>query len=265
MQVALAPLCRAFGDDSRAAAIEEFAQRLRQNVVQKFWSAERGLFVNNLPWLDDEKTARTCDRSLATAVLFGQCPGGQIEAAVKSLAECPPEMGFSYPANAGWRLWALAEGGRADIIVSDLRSRWATMTSVRENNTLQEDWEARHDSGQQWSHCAVVPLYLAFHGLMGLIPLAPGFDRFQIRPQLGDLQEFNLTAFTKQGPISLAARGKKGERWITLTLPPKAQGELVVPVDEPVDLPSASGRVPHGQKRLLLPPGQRVDLLLEYV
>jgi hypothetical protein len=265
MQGALAPLCRAFGDASQAAAIEEFGHRLQQSAVKKFWSAERGLFVNNLPWLDEEKTPRTCDRSLATAVLFGQCPDEQIEAAVKSLAECPPEMGFSYPANAGWRLWALAEGGRADIIVSDLRSRWATMTSVRENNTLQEDWEARHDSGQQWSHCAVVPLYLAFHGLMGLIPLAPGFQRFQLRPQLGDLREFNLTAFTKQGPLSLTARGKKGERRITLTLPPKAQGELVVPVDERVDLPSVGGRVPRGQKRLLLPPGEQVDLVLEHV
>jgi len=26
-------------------------------------------------------------------------------------------MGFSYPANAGWRLWALAQAGRADVIV----------------------------------------------------------------------------------------------------------------------------------------------------
>ena len=130
------------------------------------------------------KAGRTCDRSLATAVLFDQCPGRKSENAVRSLADCPPEMGFSYPANAGWRLWALARAGRADVIVKDLRERWATMDSVRLNNTLQEDWKAAPDSGAQWSHCAVVPLYIAYHGLMGLKPLAPGFERYELRRSL---------------------------------------------------------------------------------
>jgi hypothetical protein len=149
MERALAPLCRVFGDASQAEAVQQFGRGLVSATVRRFWSPERGLFVNNRPWLAEEKTARTCDRSLATAILFDQCPDSQSAAALRSLVECPPEMGFSYPANAGWRLWALAKGGRADIIVADLRRRWATMASVKENNTLPEDWEARPDSGQQ--------------------------------------------------------------------------------------------------------------------
>jgi hypothetical protein len=97
----------------------------------------------------------------ATAVLFDQCPGGDITAAVRALAECPKEMGLSYPANAGWRLWALAKAGRADVLVKDLRERWATMDSVKWNNTLQEGWKASQDSSSRWSHCAVAPLLLA--------------------------------------------------------------------------------------------------------
>ena len=45
-------------------------------------------------------------------------------ASVRALAECPPEMGFSYPANQIWRLWALGQGGRADVIVDDFRRRF---------------------------------------------------------------------------------------------------------------------------------------------
>ena len=66
--------------------------------------------------------------------------------------------------------------------------RWATMTSVIENNPLQEDWVARQDSGQQWRHCSVAPLYIGYHGLAGILPLAPGFRRVEVRPQLADLQ-----------------------------------------------------------------------------
>ncbi len=265
MEHALAPLCRAFGDGGQAEVVEQFGRGLVAATVSRYWSPERGLFVNNQPWLAAEKSPRTCDRSLATAILFDQCPGRQSAAAVRSLAECPREMGFSYPANAGWRLWALARSGRADVIVADLRRRWATMASVKENNTLQEDWQAPPDSGAQWSHCAVVPLYIAFHGLLGLKALEPGFKRFQLRPQLGDLEDLDLTASTVQGPVRLRSRGKFGEREVVLQLPPGGQGELVLPREEGVDLPVAASPAPAGQRRFQLTPGGSVTLRLKCV
>ena len=109
----LAPLCAAFGDSGRERQAREFGKTLHAETVKQFWSKERKLFVNNLPWLKEEGNIRMCDRSLATSVLFDQCPDGDSSAAVQTLAECPPEMGFSYPANAVWRLWA-ASRGRAD-------------------------------------------------------------------------------------------------------------------------------------------------------
>ena len=40
---------------------------------------QRQVFVNNLPWLQEEKETRLCDRSLATAILFDQCPGNRTQ------------------------------------------------------------------------------------------------------------------------------------------------------------------------------------------
>jgi alpha-L-rhamnosidase len=175
---------------------------------------------------------------------------------VRTLAECPPEMGFSYPCNAGWRLWALARGGRADVIVKDLRERWAVMDSVKLNNTLQEDWKAAPDSGAQWSHCAVAPLYLAYTDLAGIRPLTPGFKRVEIRPQLADLEQLELTAHTVQGPLRFAARGKAGERELVLELPAGCTGELILRRDESVNLERATGATPAGHMRYRLPPGK---------
>jgi len=265
LQNALAPMCRAFGDAGQAEAAERFGQDLQRAAVRKFWSPQRALFINNLPWLGEEKTPRTCDRSLATAVLFDQCPDGKSQNAVRSLADCPPDMGLSYPANAGWRLWALAKAGRADVIVKDFRERWATMDSVKLNNTLQEDWKAAPDSGAQWSHCAVVPLYVTYHGLMGLKPLAPGFQHYELRPQLADLADLDLTAFTVLGPVSLHAQGPRGNRDVTLQLPQGGQGELVLPQEEQADLPAAPGPVPAGHRRYRLPAGKSVTLHLKQV
>jgi len=265
MQHGLAPLCRAFGEPAQAEAVTAFGRQLLSAAVRRFWSPERKLFINNLPWLSDEKSPRACDRSLATAILFDQCPENQTDAAVRELAECPPEMGFSYPANAGWRLWALAKGGRADIIVSDLRRRWATLASVKENNTLQEDWQAPADSGSQWSHCPVVPVYITFHGLLGLRPLEPGFKTYELRPQFGDLVDLEATAHTAAGPIAVQMHGAAGAREVMLKLSDAGQGELLLPEGEQVKLQPLSGSAPASHRRYRLPQGQEVRLELKSV
>jgi hypothetical protein len=174
-------------------------------------------------------------------------------------------MGFSYPANAGWRLWALGKGGRADVIVDDFRRRWAVMDSVRLNNTLQEDWTAVADSGQQWSHCAVAPLYVLYMSIMGLRPLEPGFRRFELRPQLADLGDLDLTAWTVRGPVSLKAEGKPGVREISISTPADGEGELVLPRGEMVSLAALPGAAPEGCTRFRLPAGQTTNLRLKQI
>jgi hypothetical protein len=264
LEHALAPICRAFGDSERAGAAAAFGQRLRAATVKHFWSEERNLFVNNLPWLAEEKQPRFCDRSLATSVLYDQCPGGRIASAVRMLADCPEEMGFSYPANAGWRLWALAKGGRADVIVRDLDERWATMESVLRNNTLQENWTIQPDTTSEWSHCGVAPLYIAYMGLAGIRPLAPGFERCEIRPQLADLELLELTAHTVRGPLRFRASGKPGGREITIDTPESCDAELVVDARERLNLPHAPGSVPEGAARYSLPAGRASIIRLQH-
>ena len=185
--------------------------------------------MNNLPWAAEEGEIRLCDRSLATAILFDQCPGGNTAASVRALAECPSEMGYSYPANQGWRMWALARHRRVDVILQELRSRWATMRSVRENNTLQEDWQAPTDGTAEWSHCPLAPLFVTFMDLAGIRPLSPGFERCRIQPQLGDLPDLELTSWTPQGPIEFSAKSEAGGHRVSLKLPAGCQAELVVP------------------------------------
>jgi hypothetical protein len=226
---ALRPLAALMGDTARAHTCEQRGGDLAAAAVRRFWSARQGTFVNNLPWSAEEKETRLCDRSLATAILFDQCPKAETVASLRALVECPAEMGFSYPANQGWRLWALAKMGRADVILQDLRTRWLAMRSVRENNTLQENWEAPTDSTAEWSHCPVAPLYVAFMDLAGVRPLTPGFGRCRIRPQLGDLPDLEMTAHTPRGPIEFSAKARGRGHRVRVVLPEKCEAELVVP------------------------------------
>ena len=265
LQYALAPLCRVFGETQRSGAASALGRQLEAAVVRKFWSEEHHLFVNNLPWLAEEKEIRLCDRSLATAILFDQCPEYQHKESLRVLVETPGEMGFSYPANAGWRLWALAKGGRVDVVVKELRERWASMDSVRLNNALQENWHVKPDSDSQWSHCAVVPLYVAVMNLAGIRPIEAGYKRFEIYPQLADLEDLELTTYTPQGPIQFSFRGKRGARTLSLGLPAYGQGEIVLPESEAISLPPLAGFAPIGHARYQLPAGKTMTLHLQYL
>jgi hypothetical protein len=255
LQHALAPVCRAIGDHERAKAAARQGQDLQTAAVRVFWSRDHGLFVNNRPWLAEEGAPRLDDRSLATALLFDQCPNRNAAAGLRALAGCPPEMGLSYPCNAGWRYWALARHGRIDAVLKDLRERWAGMPSVLLNNTLQEEWIARPDSTQQWSHCPVAPLYVLFMDIAGIRPLAPGFARCEVRPQLGDLPSVRLTARTPRGPISFQAEREGGGHRVCVALPEGCEGELLLPPGTPVDLPALAPDHPLGLKRYRMGPG----------
>ncbi len=238
---ALAPLAQAFGDNERSEQCLRTGAELLAAATKRFWDAERGLFVDNLPFLAEEGAVRLSDRTLAMSILFVQSPGGVADAALRALVECPPEMGLSYPANAHWRYWALARRGRADVVVSEFRSKWATMGSVLLNNTLQEMWEAPADSTAEWSHCPVVPLYFLHMDIAGIRATSPGFATCDVRPQLGDIGDLEVVTHTVLGPFELKAEADGGGHEVTLAVPKGCDATLVLPEGTSCSLPPAEG------------------------
>jgi hypothetical protein len=263
-QHALAPMAEVFGETERSAQYRRIGGELREATVRRFWSDEHGLFVDNLPWLAKEGQPRTSDRALATSILFDQCPAGRVQQATDELAACPSRMGFSYPCNAGWRLWALAKMGRGDVILSDLRTRWATMRSVVENNALQEGWTARPDSREQWSHCAVVPLYVLAQDIAGVRATSPGYATCQIRPQLGDLAELDLVVHTPHGPLHFTSRTEADGCHLRLDIPNQVAAELVVPeqVAPSITLPAGAQASGPGLQCFVLKSGTTNEVVL---
>jgi len=254
---ALAPMCRLMNEPDKATHFEQLADSLLQATIARYWNASSARFEANLPWQEEEKEVRMCDRSLATSILYDQCPNNDTAAAIKALVECPKEMGLSYPANAYWRYWALAKAGRTDVIVKDWRQRWATMASVVQNNSLQENWTAGADSTYEWSHCPVSPVYLLFMDIAGIRPTEPGFAKCVIRPQLADLGDIAFTVTTVRGPIPFTAKRENDGHRVTVALPKDCEGELLLPPSAKVDLKPLSPDHPAGLKRYTLPPGSK--------
>ena len=234
---ALSTLCQAFGDTQKADEINQYAADILQGCIQKFWDKEQQVYVNNLPWKDEEGEIRYCDRSLATALIFDLCPNGETAKASNLLEPSHAEMGVSYPCNAVWPLWALVKYRKINTVLSDLREKWGNMSSVWANNTLQEFWQAYPDEGSQWSHCAMYPLIALNQGIAGVYPLKPGCERIKMEPQLGDLEHIRFDVQTLKGAIQFSAQGIKGKRELRLQVPDSLSIELRLDKREKVDLP----------------------------
>jgi hypothetical protein len=259
LEAALAPIAGLAGDAAGEKRWRAAAAQLEAECVRRFWSAERSVFVSNLPWEDEEGAARLDDRSIATALLFDQCPGGRVAESVASLASPPESMVLSYPANSHWRMHALARHGRPDAVLRELRERWAVLPSVRLNNTTPEDWAVRPDSSDQWSHCAVGPLFVLFMDLAGIRPAAPGFERVVVRPQLADMPEVELTCHTPRGPIVFRAEPQEEGHHVRITLPAECPGELLLPARTGRGVVLTPEDEALGLERFALPAGQTTE------
>jgi hypothetical protein len=263
LQHALLPLCDALKDDYNGRDAQDLSDKILQGVMHQFWSAKDQALIINQPWLKEDQEIRLCDRSLSTAVLYDQIPAEGIKNALKLLVEIPREMGLSYPANAGWRYWALARGGRMDVVIDEIKEKWASLESVIRNNTLQEAWIVQPDSNSQWSHCPIVPLYMLYMGIMGLKPLKPGFEELAFWPQLHTIQSLEANAQTVKGTIYFHSEGLPGKREIEIQLPAGVTGNIKLDSREKTGL-TPIGNVEDNYLNFRLKSGEKNILRLKF-
>jgi alpha-L-rhamnosidase len=258
---AMAPLCRVFGDARLADELEQLGARVLEATVARFWSREHRAFVDNLPWWREDGEMHFSEMTLGVAVELDLCPGGAIEGSVELLATKPKNVGIDNSTEpVAWGWWALAKGGRADVVVKELRDVFGAMPSVLLNNSIEEFYggSRKPDTPNNWSHACCAPIYVAAMSLAGIRILEPAFRRYEIRPQLADLPDLALTVHTPHGPIAFSGKGPLGDRTLTLTLPPNAVGELVVHRDERLALTLIS------PGRFALPAGRTVTIELKH-
>jgi len=216
---ALAPLADATGRSG--AHYRELGRGLVRATQRRFYSEAHGTYVSNLPWQQEDGEIRMDDRSISTALLYDQLPAAH-DASIDILSKRPAHLGVSYPCNLPWNYWALSKTGHIQVVLDELRQRWAPMQSVILNNTLQEHWQVTPDTTSLMSHCPLAPLIAMYQGVMGLWPTKPGFAEMEVRPQLGDLGRIDLTAHTPVGAVRMKAERDGAGHRVQLTLPIRA-------------------------------------------
>lgn len=175
-------------------------------------------------------------------MLGGFAPSTEKASIVKELKEKSKRLGRCYPANAVWLYWTLAALGDTEEILKDFDRRWINMLSVRENNTIQENWFAQKDTQNQLSHAGIAPFYAAYMCFAGIEVLKPGGGLLQVKPQMGSMEKLQLTYHTALGPLEFDGAGKRGDRRLRLNIPSEVVVHMVVPENEPT--PKGAVKIP---------------------
>lgn len=229
LDAAYVPLADSAGAGRAADRARRLSADLRAEVTRRYWHPGMQVFVANRPTAASDADVRLDDRSLATTVLHRLAPGGGVGNAVDHLASPGPQVGLSYPANAVWRFRALIRAGRLQPVLNELRQRWAELPSVRVNRTLQEMWNSRPDSTDQFSHCAAGPALALLEGVLGYTITAAGGRQCRIAPGPSDLTEAAATIASIAGPLRVHVQAGASGRRLSLDLP---DGLTVTGADE---------------------------------
>jgi len=129
---------------------------------------------------------------------------------------------------------AVYKAGDGDYGLSLLTSKtdrsWYNMIRVGSTITL-EAWDNKYKPNQDWNHAwGAAAGNIISRKLMGIEPLTPGWTKFSVKPQIGDLKSASIDVPTVKGTVKAAYHqdGKSFE--MDVLIPGNSKADIHLPL-----------------------------------
>lgn len=193
------------GRDADATMIGQMMEKMRRNFNRRFW---QGSHYRSSSYKDPEID----DRAQALAVLCGFADQGKYAA----LKEVFVKSRHASPWLELYVQLALFQMGEGKLALERAKERFAQMLAYGDKTTLFEHWGVSASTNHGWSSGMTTILA---QEVCGIRPTAPGFQTFEIRPQLSGLASISTNVETHYGFIRVAIEEAGGKTRLTLTVP----------------------------------------------
>ena len=170
------------------------ARELAAATDRAFWNQKRGLYA------DDLAHEHWSEHAQCLAILSGGAPSDKIERLCEGLLH-DAELERTTIYFSHYLFEALRLLKRPDAILARLRD-WEKLVKNGLKTTIEMPEPTRSDCHAWGAH----PLFHFHATLAGIRPVAPGFSRVEIEPQLGDLSWLESQIPHPNGTISVALR-----------------------------------------------------------
>ncbi|MBN1372678.1 MAG: hypothetical protein JW987_12125 [Anaerolineaceae bacterium] len=204
------------GDNELAVRWQRLAVETARALTERYWDEERGLFA------DDASHTIFTEHSQCLAVLSGLIPAQHQDLISRNLFSAGdltrPTVYFMH-----YFFEACRELDRMDVFFERMQA-WFEMSELDFKTTYETDPPAgtRSDCHAWGAH----PLFHYFSSVLGIRPIAPGFEVVEIAPQLGPLQRAAAQMVHPRGRVDVEAEVTPQGLRVRISLPKGVKGVL---------------------------------------
>ena len=186
------------------------AEELRNKVRQTFWSYEQKAYLHAIE--DGTLNRQITKFPNMFAIIYGYAYEEQRKEIMQNVMLNPDIDPITTPYMRFYELEALCMDGMQEQVLKEIRDYWGGM--LREGATSFWEKYVPSESGRQ--HLAMYgrpygkslchawgasPIYLIGKYYLGVRPTKPGYEEYEVRPSLGDLEWMQGTVPTPHGLI----------------------------------------------------------------
>lgn len=134
---------------------------------------------------------------------------------------------------AQYLLEALYNLGEAEyalqLMTSEDKRSWLNMIKAGSTMTT-EAWDEYYKPNLTWNHAwGSAPANIIPRRMLGIRPLQPGFDLFEIKPQIAGIQNLEIAVPTIKGTISCAIENSQDQWIMEISVPGNTQAVVILP------------------------------------
>lgn len=211
---AMARISKTLGFENAKELLEK-AEKLKEKIFEFYWNEEKGAFI------DSYKSGKNNVTRHANifAVMFGIATEEQAESILQNVLKNDEITQITTPYFKGYELDVLARLGELDDVEKLLDSYWGGMISLGATTVWEEydpnmngiEHYAMYGGKFQKSLChawGAGPIYLFGKYYLGVKATSPGYETFEVKPNLGGLDEINGTVPINDGYVSVSLNHK---------------------------------------------------------
>ncbi|MEN6357706.1 MAG: family 78 glycoside hydrolase catalytic domain [Armatimonadota bacterium] len=216
-----AKVAETLGKRDDAQLYIQWADELKSAINKRLWDENKQAYIDCIH-ADGTRSSVISQQTQTMAYLCDVVPADKAELFMSYLIDVPEGwVKIGSPFMMAFTLEALDKAGDVAGVVELIRKWWGMMV----DDGATTCWETFPGWFGEWparSHChawSAAPAFSLPSYVLGVRPAAPGFERFEVRPFLGDLEWAKGSVPTPHGNIDVNLKRDAAKTTLKLSVP----------------------------------------------
>jgi hypothetical protein len=239
-----AELARSLGRSDLARRWTKLADAIAAATNRHLWSKKRNAYLDCIR--PDGTPSKVFSQQTHTAAYISGVATGARAKRCLAIIDRPPK-GFvtaGSPFFMFFLLEALVRERRFDQLITTIRDYWGAQIDAGATTF----WEMYHPEAERLtrSHChgwSAAPVFFLTQHVLGVRPLAPGYAKVLVSPQIGDLRWAQGRVPTPRGPVDVYWKRENGSFELKVSAPAKTPVQIELPVRGKLQIVRGTGSV----------------------